>query len=233
MRAATQDFCLPIQPLHLRLSLGLDHTQRAEASSLPWGLEDGLANSHPEGQPPRRPRPSPARDLESSGEPVRETPTTARLEQPLPLSWTREAVVGRAHPEGDQEQTLAPRGGPCSSCKQLMGWRAFPGQAGLLSCPPHACQRKKERERKWDSTCSWSPGPSSRREFKPLVSQRPGLQDHSPPLLLGMTLKLPTCGHAESGVARGDCVWPPCTLECLMNSPAVLGSKICFMTKLP
>ena len=146
MRAATQDFCLPIQPLHLRLSLGLDHTQRAEASSLPWGLEDGLANSHPEGQPPRRPRPSPARDLESSGEAIRETPATAGLEQPRPLSWTREAVVGRAHPEGDQEQTLAPRGGPCSSCKQLMGWRAFPGQAGLLICPPHACQRKKEKK---------------------------------------------------------------------------------------
>ena len=113
------------------------------------------------------------------------------------------------------------------------GVESFPRPSRPANLSPTCMSKKKGKERKWDSTCSWSPGPSSRREFKPLVSQRPGLQDRSPPLLLGMTLKLPTCGHAESGVARGDCVWLPCTLECLMNSPAVLGSKICFMTKLP
>ena len=137
---------------------------------LPWGFEDGLANSHPEGQPPRRPRRSPAWDPESSGELIREPPATRGLGQPLPFSWMREAVFGKAHPEGDQGQALAPRRGPRSSCKQLMGWRAFPGQAGLVSCPPRACQRKKEREIKWDSTCSWSPGPSSGGGFNPLVS---------------------------------------------------------------
>lgn len=172
--------------------------QRAEASSLPWGFEDGLANSHPEGQPPRRPRRSPAWDPESSGEPIREPPATWGLGQPLPLSWMREAVVGRAHPEGDQGQALASRGGPRSSCKQLMGWRAFPGQAGLVSCPPRACKGKRKEKETGIPLAVGHQGPALEGGFNPLVSQRPGLQDHSPPFLLEMTLKLRTCSHARA-----------------------------------
>lgn len=175
MRAATQDFCLPIRPLHLRLSLGLDHTQRAEASSLPWGLEDGLANSHPEGQPPRRPRPSPARDLESSREPIREPPATPGLEQPLPLSWTREAVVGRAHPEGDQGQTLAPRGGTMQQLQTADGMESFPRPSRPAKLSPTCMSKEKGKRKKMGFYLQLVTRAQLQKEFNPLVSWRPGL----------------------------------------------------------